>query len=110
MTTARRKRRFRQLLDAEHGDPLSGVANLFDTALAFVVALLIAFVSTSSSLEGVRSTARQNPSEASQAPRDGEPLERYRLGDRQLGGDGQRLGIAYRLPSGEVIYVPERSE
>jgi hypothetical protein len=37
------------------------------------------------------------------------PLEGYKPTTDRLGGEGQRLGIAYRLKSGEVVYVPETS-
>ncbi len=35
--------------------------------------------------------------------RDGLKIERYRASPETLGGDGERLGTAYRLKSGEVI-------
>jgi len=31
----------------------------------------------------------------------------YRVSEKKAGGDGERLGVAYRLKTGEVIYVPE---
>jgi hypothetical protein len=31
-----------------------------------------------------------------------------RVTDRQLSGQGERLGTAYRLPDGQVVYVPEQ--
>ncbi len=37
----------------------------------------------------------------------GVKIERYRVTRQQLSGEGQRLGTAYRLQSGEVVYVPE---
>lgn len=40
--------------------------------------------------------------------RRGTEIEAYRVtADAISGGDGVRLGIAYRLPDGQVIYVPE---
>ena len=27
--------------------------------------------------------------------------------DKKLGGEGERLGTAYRLKNGQVVYVPE---
>ena len=37
----------------------------------------------------------------------GERIERLRSSDERGRGRGERLGVAYRLESGEVIYVPE---
>ena len=40
----------------------------------------------------------------------GVKIDRYRMTEDQIGGSGQRLGTAYRLPNGEVVYVPEKTE
>jgi hypothetical protein len=40
--------------------------------------------------------------------RKGIELERRRMTSRSAAGDGERLGICYRLKTGEVIYVPEK--
>jgi hypothetical protein len=34
-------------------------------------------------------------------------IRRYRMSHRSLRGEGERLGTAYRLKNGEVIYVPD---
>ena len=105
---------FRRLLDSEGDDLLTGVANLFDIAMVFVVALLIALFASAATEKLPRSSAVSSapPSvsspDESVVPRDGEQLDRYRIGDRQIGGEGQRLGIAYQLQSGEVIYIPDQ--
>jgi len=94
--------RYRRLLETEGDDPLAGVANLFDIAMVFAVALLIALVS--------RLPQQRNPSELSasgQIPIEGESLKRYQIGESQIGGQGKQLGMAYQLESGEVIYVPQ---
>lgn len=36
-------------------------------------------------------------------------IEKYRATSLELGGEGEKLGTAYRLKSGEVVYVPEGS-
>ena len=33
--------------------------------------------------------------------------DRLRQTDKQLSGEGQRLGTAYRLKNGDVVYVPD---
>lgn len=42
--------------------------------------------------------------------RKGLKIEKYRATSEKLGGEGQKLGTAYRLKSGEVVYVPEDHE
>ena len=74
-------------------DPLAGMANLFDVWVVFAVALLLAL--------------------AARAARDAAPnaemkkLDRFTVGDDRLTGAGERLGTAYRLASGEIVYVPD---
>jgi hypothetical protein len=81
-------------------DPLSGVANLFDVSLAFIVALSLAVFSlTRSGAEGHLEVIRKK----------GRQIEVQKVSERELAGEGDRLGIAYRLADGRVIYVPEGS-
>jgi hypothetical protein len=103
---------FQQLLDSEDDDPLAGVSNLFDVAMVFAVALLVALFTRVPAADmfkhdssSVRANARP---EHKRIPSDGDRLDRFQVGDREVGGRGERLGIAYRLPSGEVVYVPEK--
>ena len=74
-------------------DPLAGMANMFDLWVVFAVALLLALAS--------RATHQHAPTEHMMK------LERFTVGDDQLTGAGERLGTAYRLQSGEVVYVPD---
>ena len=94
-------------------DPLSGVANLFDISLAFIVAMVVALYSMmgapspfdpSSSWTMTR-TAADGRMEIIR--KDGKTITVEKVSDRQLSGNGDRLGIAYRLPGGKVVYVPE---
>ncbi|MGE0707510.1 MAG: DUF2149 domain-containing protein [Planctomycetota bacterium] len=104
MTEGRRSGgRHRRLLAREEPDPLTGVANLFDVALVFAVALLLA------ALQGSRLVQRAAGG-GDPAPQARVPLARYRLGRGERRGEGVRLGVAYRLASGEVVYVPEGRE
>jgi len=82
--------------DAQHvEDPAAGLLNLFDVWIAFAAALLLASLGYS---QGSRAEA---------IAKQRQPLPHYRESPQQAGGDGERLGVAYRLKSGEVIYVPE---
>ncbi len=94
-------------------DPLSGVANLFDVSLAFIVALSVALFS----MFGARSlfdaqsswtlTHRAADGSLEVVRKDGREIKVQRVTDQQLSGDGDRLGVAYKLADGRVIYVPE---
>lgn len=86
----RRPRRWHWTAD---DDPLSGMANMFDLWVVFAVALLLALVSRA---------GRQGAPSAEMTK-----LDRFTVGDDRLTGAGERLGTAYRLQSGEVVYVPD---
>lgn len=94
-------------------DPISGVANLFDVALAFIVALLIAVFSSLNMLDMLDPTSsvtvvKQNEDgEMEIITKEREEITVQRVTDRELSGAGVRLGTAYRLDDGRVVYVPE---
>ena len=107
----RNRQRYQRLLHDDEHDPLAGVSNLFDVAMVFAVALLIALFARVPASD-LLSSSRESPSvdtkdQEDSVPRDGDQLKQFQIGDREAGGRGERLGVAYRLPSGEVIYVPE---
>ncbi len=39
--------------------------------------------------------------------REGTQIKVQKVTDKKLGGEGERLGTAYRLKNGQVVYVPE---
>ncbi len=82
---------------------MSSVANLFDAAMCFAVALLIA-VALREALQTPTSGATSKAGEV--VPTDASELAKYRQSTGVLEGEGERLGVAYRLKSGEVVYVP----
>lgn len=94
-------------------DPLSGVANLFDVSLAFIVAMSVALFSTlgaktlfdPDSSWTLTRTGADGRMEV--VRKDGRQIKVQKVTDKQLSGDGERLGVAYQLPGGEVVYVPE---
>jgi hypothetical protein len=102
-------RRKRKCDDSSEGDPGAGLLNLFDVWIAFAVALLLAMVSFFTQAAGppdaTSKSARRDPLEVIREAR--AKLEHYRESRDTASGDGERLGTAYRLKSGEVIYVPD---
>ena len=102
-----------RLLTSHDDDPLSSVANLFDVAMVFAVALLMAIV-VHTNLPEILSenneyTVVKNPNQPNMEiiHHKGKKLEHYKMTKQTLGGEGEKLGTAYRLKSGEVVYVPE---
>lgn len=108
--------RKRRLLSAnEDVDPMSVVSNLFDVAMVFAVALMVALV-TRYSMTEMFSTANftmvKNPGKENMEiiTKKGQKIERYTPQKDQnntTGTSGKKVGIAYELENGEIIYVPE---
>jgi hypothetical protein len=99
--------------DAVEDDPLAGVASLFDVSVVFIVGLMITLFSVyrmgdlvdpQSEVTMVRTDA-QGGQEI--IVKRGTEITAYRVSGTTVGGQGERLGTAYRLANGQVIYVPE---
>lgn len=50
---------------------------------------------------------RSNSGQTEVLSRQGKTIRVQHLSARKAGGQGMRLGVAYELESGEVIYVPD---
>ncbi len=94
-------------------DPLGGVANLFDAAMVFAVALLVALVVSYNVPELLDADASvtivKNPGDPNMQViiKDKEAIKVMNMTDQLAGGQGSKIGTAYRLETGEVIYMPE---
>jgi len=107
-----RKSRRKRLWEEMDEDPGAGLLNLFDVWIAFAVALLLAMVSYMRVPELLGQgdiTVIRNPGTPQMEiiEKKGQKIDHYRAAPQQLTGQGERLGTAYRLSSGEVVYVPE---
>ena len=98
----------------EDSDPISVVSNLFDVALVFAVALMVALVTRYNMTEMLSQedfTMVKNPGKENMEiiTKEGEKINRYTPSEdqQQSGTRGKRVGIAYELENGEIIYVPE---
>lgn len=97
----------------EDTDPMSVVSNLFDVAMVFAVALMVALVgryNMSELLTKEDFTMVKNPGKDNMEiiTKEGEQVHRYVPSEfQQAGKKGKRVGIAYQLENGEIIYVPE---
>ena len=98
----------------EESDPISAVSNLFDVAMVFAVALMVALVTRYNMTEMLSTedfTVVKNPGKENMEiiTKAGEKINRYTPSEdqSQSGKRGKRVGIAYELENGEIIYVPE---
>ena len=111
---SRRYHRTGLFADPEDQNPLTGVANLFDVAMVFSVALLVALVMSYQLPELLNPnediTIVKNPGQQDMKiiiKEEGKPIEVLNMTDNIGGGTGEALGTAYKLADGRVIYVPE---
>lgn len=94
-------------------DPLSSVANLFDVSIVFIVGLMITLfsvynmgdlVDSQSEVTMVKSNAQ---GQREIIVKKGQTITAYKMTGKTTKGNGERLGTAYRLADGQIIYVPE---
>ena len=94
-------------------DPLTGVANLFDVSVVFIVGLMISLFSVYRmgdlmDPEAEVTMVKTNASGESEIiVKRGNEIEAYQVTGEQMTGEGERLGTAYRLSNGQIIYVPD---
>ncbi len=114
-----RPRKYRRIsldsIDEPTESITSGVENLFDVAMVFAVALIVALAAFWQSpllFESQDFTAVVNPGKPDMelVVKEGKELKRYQASTEQGSGEGELLGRAYRLPDGKVVYVPTEAE
>jgi len=101
------------IFESEEIDPLAGIANLFDVSVVFIVGLMIALFGTyrladlldPNSQTTMVKTDAQGRTEI--IVKKGRTVEAYKVGRQTGEGKGKRLGTAYQLDNGQMIYVPE---
>ncbi len=102
--------------ELEEEDPLAGIANLFDVSVVFIVGLMISLfsvyrmsdlVDAKSELTMVKTNAQ---GEREIIVKKGTEITAYKVTGQTTSGDGERLGTAYRLANGQIIYVPDGAD
>ena len=95
-------------------NPMNSVSNVFDVAMVFSVALLVAVVMSAGLSELLTDqdiTIVKNPGQENmqiiQKTEEGIEIMEINAEEQIGGGIGEVLGQAYRLEDGRVIYVPE---
>lgn len=105
----------RPSLDEEDDDPLSVVVNLFDVSMVFAVSLMVALVMNMNMTEYFSDedfTIVKNPGKDTMEiiTKEGRRIRKYTPSEESSSDKsrGRRVGVAYQLDSGEIIYVPEQ--
>ena len=78
-------------------DPLEGMASFFDLGIVFALGFMVMSMLAAKAEDPSRPADTENLV----------PVEGLSESGREGEGRGVRLGTAYRLESGEIIYVPE---
>lgn len=112
---SRRRLRLPDSIDGSGTDPLAGLANLFDTGMVFALGLFLAVAAHRNLQEGLASetdTAVRAKKDGSLELlfRKGKEIHRYQTTHTKVAGDGERIGVAYKLKSGELVYVPDEGD
>ncbi len=99
--------------DLGDNDPMGGVANLFDVGLVFIVGLIITVFSAyhledlfDENSEVTIMKKNQN-GEIEIITKKKNKIEAVKVTKKASEGQGQRLGVAYQLDDGSMVYVPD---
>jgi hypothetical protein len=114
---ARKRKRGAPLTSVHREDPLAGVANLFDASIVFAVGLMVALVQALSLTQMLDPNSQftivkknTQTGEMEIVEKDKKQIKVKKLTPEKKSGAGTRLGVAYQLPDGSVVYVPEASQ
>lgn len=94
-------------------DPMDGVANLFDIGLVFIVGLIVALFSTYrlhdlfNAESEMTIVTKTKDGEMEIITKSKRKIEARKVTHRMGQGEGQRMGVAYRLEDGSMVYVPD---
>lgn len=108
-----KKKRYHHEDEFVDNDPMSGIANLFDIGLVFIVALLITLFSAYRlqdlfSEKSEMTIMKKSPNkELEIITKKGKKVIAVKMSMEKAEGKGERLGTAYRLQDGSTIYIPD---
>ncbi|MCD6527617.1 MAG: DUF2149 domain-containing protein [Desulfuromonas sp.] len=94
-------------------DPMAAVANLFDVGLVFIVALIVTLFSAYHLQDLFDPKAdftimkKNQNGEMEIITKKGQKIKAMKVTKQKASGQGERLGIAYRMKDGSLVYVPE---
>lgn len=113
-----RSRQFLRAAGGEDNDPLLGLINLFDASMVLVVAMLLSLIAKGNIADMAARLSQQdvtivtNPGkpDMEMVIKRGNKIEKLKATGEKGAGAGKRLGTAFRLENGEVVYVPEGNQ
>lgn len=96
-------------------DPLTGIANLFDVSIVFIVGMLLTLFNAYrldlfDRDSEVTIMKQQASGEMEIIVKKGTEIKASRVTQEAAQGKGNRLGVAYRLEDGSMVYVPDTSQ
>lgn len=100
----------RFLEDDEADDPILSVVNLVDLFLVICAVLMVLIARNPlNPFQSRNVIVVENPGKADMTitVKDGEKLQRYTSTSQMGKGGGIKAGVTYRLPEGNLVYVPE---
>lgn len=109
-------RRKKSLLETEEPlieDPLTGVANLFDLSVVFIVSLIVSLFMVYHLIDLLNprsefTMVKKVPNgELEFIIKKGKEIKVKKVTKKELQGEGIKLGTAYQLKDGRIVYVPE---
>src|SRR3972149_6490174 len=99
----KRRRVIGKEVDLHQEDPMSGVANLFDVGVVFIVGLIGALISAYSLLDflspktEITMVKNNDDGRVEIVTKKGKQIKVEKVTDKNCQGEGTRLGTAYRL-------------
>ncbi len=115
MKYLKRRRLYNNTDFKEEHDPMTGMGNLFDIGLVFIVALMLALVGAMNMLDffnedsEVTVVSKTSDGKMRIITKRGKRVEVQKVSDSRISGEeGIRLGTAYQLKNGKTIYIPEK--
>ena len=96
-------------------DPLGSLTNLFDVAMVFAVALMVALVQhlniAEMLMEEEFTIVKTGKDDMEIITKKGQEISKYKQNQNTEADPskprGKRVGTAYQLENGEIIYIPE---
>jgi hypothetical protein len=100
----------------EADDPMQSVANLLDVFLVFAVAILVTFLSVYHmedllSPESNVTVMKESPDgDITLITKQAQKIEAVKISRSEAEGKGVRLGVAYKLEDGSMVYMPDEEK
>ena len=112
MSRPTRRSRRERMPEDDSDDLLSGMANLFDLGIVFALGFMVALISALDMLDlfmpDQKVTITKERADGLEViVKEGQKTTIRRLSKQIGSGEGTRLGTAYRLEDGSVVYVDD---